>query len=714
VADRFWVGGTGNWSDATNHWATVSGGAPGAGNTPTAADRAIFDAASNTTAYTVTVDVAAVCLDLLFNAAPSVSGTITWAGTFGMTISGSMTLLAGMTRSITGTLTFNSTTTGRTISTNGVVLGNNLTFNGVGGGWLIVGALANSSASIIDLLAGALDTNGQTISCGVIQTSGSLTRSLTLGASNVTLAGGGNVWRMTSTTGLTLSAASSTINISVAGIFTGGGLTYGTVNYSLFSVNNTFADGSTFGALNLIGRANKTDPALTLAGNQTVTGTFTAAGNSVVNRLVVASSTAGTPRTITAAAVAISNVDFQDIAGAGAATWSGASIGDRLGNSGITMTPAVTQTATGTASFTWSTHGWTTRVPLPQDDVIIPNAFVAGRVITADMPSLGRNITFTCTGNPTFTPTSAVGIFGSIEFAPGMATSTGFGLALQARSSVTMKTNGVALTLSISTQSAAVTLLDALTTSSSLVFRGGTFNDGGFNVTALLFDMQVTLTKSLIKSGAWTITGPGSAWIVNASGTTIADTGTTKFTDASAATKTFAGAGFTYNNVWFSGGGTGVFQVTGANTFNQFKVDSGLSVQFTAATTTTAADWQLSGATIGSITAAQHTLAKSGAGKVQVNGAAISQSNATPANTFYAANSTNGGSNSGWVFGAYLALDTMAPALAAGAWSVRKNWRLALGTLPVVAAFADWQPRDVRPDPDYVIAASPRTRSISR
>jgi len=56
AANRYWVGGAGNWSDDVNHWATTSGGAPGAGNIPGAADTAIFDANSCTAACTVALD----------------------------------------------------------------------------------------------------------------------------------------------------------------------------------------------------------------------------------------------------------------------------------------------------------------------------------------------------------------------------------------------------------------------------------------------------------------------------------------------------------------------------------------------------------------------------------------------------------------------------------------------------------------------------------
>jgi hypothetical protein len=66
MANRYWVGGTGNWNSTTK-WSTSSGGASGA-SVPTAADNAIFDDNSNTTAthYTATVTDNATCANLTF------------------------------------------------------------------------------------------------------------------------------------------------------------------------------------------------------------------------------------------------------------------------------------------------------------------------------------------------------------------------------------------------------------------------------------------------------------------------------------------------------------------------------------------------------------------------------------------------------------------------------------------------------------------------
>lgn len=46
MSNRYWVGGTGNWSDDDNHWASSSGGSPANGNLPTSSDDVFIDANS--------------------------------------------------------------------------------------------------------------------------------------------------------------------------------------------------------------------------------------------------------------------------------------------------------------------------------------------------------------------------------------------------------------------------------------------------------------------------------------------------------------------------------------------------------------------------------------------------------------------------------------------------------------------------------------------
>ena len=116
MADRYWVGGTGTWSSTnTANWSDSSGGGTGA-SVPTAADNVFFDANSNvgTGAFTVTMaNSPRVCNDITIS---GLDGTMTLAGAaIGLTVSGSLSFPAtNLTRTYTGTTTFNATTTGKT------------------------------------------------------------------------------------------------------------------------------------------------------------------------------------------------------------------------------------------------------------------------------------------------------------------------------------------------------------------------------------------------------------------------------------------------------------------------------------------------------------------------------------------------------------------------------------------------------------------------
>jgi hypothetical protein len=137
--------------------------------------------------------------------------------------------------------------------------------------------------------------------------------------------------------------------------------------------------------------------------------------------------------------------------------------------------------------------------------------------------------------------------------------------------------------------------------------------------------------------------------------TTTAGTGTGKISMTGATAKTFVGGGSTYNCT-LSNDGAGALTVTGSNTFTT--IANGVqptTFTFTAGTTTTVTNWNVSGTsgnlvTIGSATAASHTLSKA-SGIVVSNYLSISRSTATGGATWYAqTTSVDGGNNSGWLF----------------------------------------------------------------
>lgn len=469
------------------------------------------------------------------------------------------------------------------------VAGDTLTFDGASGGGTVT---FTAGLTITTLTAGAftgtINTNGQAVAVsGVFSISGTGARTITLGASAITC----GTWTATTTTNLTFNANTSTITQSGATTFDGGGLPYATT--ILTGTAPTIAGTNSHGALTRTGTATKTDT-LTLSANQTVTGLFTATGNSVTNRLLIQSSVLGTPRTITCTnPPVLSNVDFMDITGAGAASpFTGTSLGDCLGNSGITFTPSATQTfAGGTKSWSDIT-AWTSRVPLPQDDVIV-NTTAAG-TLTADMPRLGRNIDFTGFTR-TLSQSVAARVYGSLTLASGMTfSSTNIYFAGRSSHTLTSAGKSYSQTILFEGPGGTYTLQDALTgglITSFQVLTGSTLNANGFAVA--MFGGTVTAAALQMGSGLWTVFGYGTIWSIAASATITPSTSTLKFTDTTSAVKTFAGGGKTYNNAWLSG--TGPFAITGSNTFADLKVDPGLVVRSTAGTTQTVTTANISG-----------------------------------------------------------------------------------------------------------------------
>lgn len=106
MANRYWVGGNGNW-DATagTKWATTSGGAGGAA-VPTASDDVFLDNGTGTGNVTVSATSVAKSLDctgyvgtLTMNAQLTVSGSVTLVS--GMAVAGTSTLVVDATGTIT-------------------------------------------------------------------------------------------------------------------------------------------------------------------------------------------------------------------------------------------------------------------------------------------------------------------------------------------------------------------------------------------------------------------------------------------------------------------------------------------------------------------------------------------------------------------------------------------------------------------------------------
>jgi hypothetical protein len=100
-----------------------------------------------------------------------------------------MSLVAATVWNATGTITFNSTTTGNTITTDPVALSCAVTFNGVGGSWQLQNALTCGATRTCTLTAGTLDLNNYTFTTGGFNSNNNNTRVIAFGSGNITITG---------------------------------------------------------------------------------------------------------------------------------------------------------------------------------------------------------------------------------------------------------------------------------------------------------------------------------------------------------------------------------------------------------------------------------------------------------------------------------------------------------------------------------------------
>lgn len=659
----YWVGGTASWNGtAASKWALTSGGSGGQVE-PTSIDNVFFDANSGVVTVTAITTII-TCRNIDFT---GFTGTFTGSATG--SIYGSWTFGAGMTQSYTGTLTFRSTYPGRTITCNGKTFASGITFDGIGGAWTLQDSLTNSSN--ISLNNGFLNTNNQSVSITSFSSNNSGIRTLILGTSTITCSSG---WTAT-TSGLNLSVASSTINVSGTVAFNSKSATYGTVNFtggvSNFgpSLINGDADGAiTFGTLS---RTTNTYSVLQISVNIIVTSSLTFAGGNANTQRLGILNTLGTSTSVTITcngSIALSNTDFLGITGTGSATWTGTSLGDCGGNSNITTTSPVTRfavCAAGSNDFMadiWSTSsgGATGQTrPLPQDTVTIDgNSFGAiSETLTIGSYRL-PTLDFT---NATHTPTLSFNgaittyFFGDLKFIAGMVVSGTSGTTFQKQSGTQTLTSGTQTNTSniaIKTLGTFVLGDDMIDTGTiGMAYTSGTFNDNNHNVTSTTFVSSGTLVRAWNKgNGTYTITGTGNAWsITGTTNLTFTDAGTIKFTNNSSTGKNFIGGSLTYNNVWNATAGTGILTFIGSNTFKDLKSDASRSIKFTGGTTTTISTMTLGiTCTIASTVGTYNIVSNSGT-PIASTGTVISNCAFSGA-TWTVTAGTDGGGNSGIIF----------------------------------------------------------------
>ena len=520
---------------------------------PTSSDSVFFIQASSCTSFTVTMGEGAAspsCLNFTHNPA-SEATTFSAGATVSWNVYGSFTCSADITFTAVedANINFLATTTGKTISTNYVTLGIfRVNFNSTTGGWTLGSAF--QSARSITFLGGTFNTGNFDMEVGAMISSGTSTRVITLGTSIITLGVGGSLtpWQFGTTTGSTLSAASSTLRFSGSDItFQGGGLTYGSVSFITTGFNTHLISGTnTFTNLTFANKSTTVQSQLAFYANQTVTGTLTLGSPNVAGRrFFVRSDTLGTQRTLTVGTcAAMSDIDFRDIVAAGASSpWSGTRIGDCKNNSGITFTAAKTVylSSVSGANTNWNATCWANTTggtpdafnfPLPQDTAIIDNsgATTGNGLRTGFTLTLDDNWNL---GTVTSTRTSAYNlsqgaqdpqIYGNLTLSSGITFvgTTTPSLTFHGQNSTqTITSNGKTIlqnAITVNSPGGTVRLLDALTqsfsatsTSATFTLTSGTLDLNGFTLTAVAFNSSGSAVRTLAYGSTGKIVTTGGA-----------------------------------------------------------------------------------------------------------------------------------------------------------------------------------------------------------
>jgi hypothetical protein len=371
-----------------------------------------------------------------------------------VTLSGAPRVYGDLTLAATGVVAsalqaFLWSSTSQTITTNNVSVGNT-TFGSLSTPGAYTLATAFTTAGTMLFVRGSLNTAGFNVTAGTLSSalSGTSNFSLALGASTVTIASNFNILNSL----FSLTPGTSTINLTGSTSTFGSlasvpALTFNNVNFTntnrdsgsrIFLVKANTFNNLSFGTLTSTNNGGAVP--ITLGANQTITGTLTVATASPRRRYRLASDVAGTSRTISAGAVSLSNVDFSDITAAGAASWTGTSIGNALGNSGITFTTAKTVYYAPVGSGYWTDPIWAAtsggtpshaNYPLPQDTAVIDNA-TGAFVLFAWSGSFNDLYTVTNLDASSRTDPFAylelgLHIQGNLSFGPGIEATSGFG-----------------------------------------------------------------------------------------------------------------------------------------------------------------------------------------------------------------------------------------------------------------------------------------------
>jgi len=163
--DYYWVGGTGNWSDASNHWATSSGGTSFYSSPPDTINNVFFDSNSFTSANdTVYFDLAFnLCRGFtISNCVNNPSFAVSTGGNI-LQLSGSMILQSTINWLPANEILFMSKQSNTTINTNGLVIPCEVYLSNAGGSFVLTEDFVSDKS--LWILSGNFSTANFNINC---------------------------------------------------------------------------------------------------------------------------------------------------------------------------------------------------------------------------------------------------------------------------------------------------------------------------------------------------------------------------------------------------------------------------------------------------------------------------------------------------------------------------------------------------------------------
>ena len=341
MAIYYWVGGTGTWDTATTtNWSLSSGGSGGAG-VPTSADDAIFNSASSSGSYTVTLGSTVDFKNLTFSG--PASGTLSFNGvTYYLSVWGGNYVCAGTGVSLTNCTIFCTTGSGTiTITSNNVPFTTLLIARAAGTDVVNLGSAMTASTQ---MGGGTFNTNNYAVTGGIVTSSTTVARNINLGASVFTVTGNATPVNFSAGTSVpTVNASSSTFNFTNTSTKT---LSVGTRSITFGTIKNSGAGSlsitSTGGVTTIGTLMNGASPsAFAFSSSQTINVTNFSVRGTAGNLVTITSTTAGTAATLSKSSgiVSCNYLSLKDSAATGGATWyAGANSTNVSGNSGWIFT----------------------------------------------------------------------------------------------------------------------------------------------------------------------------------------------------------------------------------------------------------------------------------------------------------------------------------------------------------------------------------------